>query len=473
MNSQNEQKNLEILLLACYELGHQPLSLAWPVAALEEAGFSVTPIDLAVEEFPKEIVLQSSLVAIATPMHTAMRIGVSAAQRVRELNPQAHICFYGLYAHLNSEYLFQKFWKDQNFLPLADSIISGEYEVPLVQLVEALRKDGELTQIAGLSTPRFQGQPYLERIPFSVPNRQSLRSLNNYNHYINGGDPIQAGYAETSRGCLHTCNHCPVVPVYDGRFFVVPAEVVLADIRQQVNSGAAHISFGDPDFLNGPGHVLKIVSTMKKEFPQLTFDFTTRVEHLIKYHSLLPELRSCGASFVISAFESTSNLVLKQLDKGHSVEDMEKALRILKESGLPVRPTWVPFTPWTTLEDYLNMLEWIDDHRLIPNIPMVQYSIRLLIPPKSKLLPGVWNSDWLGPLEAENYIYSWAHPDSRMDELYDRLATLAHRGDYEPKEAFYMVAREAYKIAKRPIFDFHLGDIGNQEAPRLSEHWFC
>lgn len=473
MNPQYNQKNVEILLLACYELGHQPLSLAWPVAMLEEAGFSVAPIDLAVEEFPKEIVLHAKLVAIATPMHTAIRIGVSAAQRVRELNPRAHICFYGLYAHLNTDYLFQKFWIDQNFLPLADSIISGEYEVPLVQLAQALQKDEELTQIAGISTPRFPAQPYLERIQFSVPNRQFLRSLKNYSHYINGGDPVRAGYAETSRGCLHTCKHCPIVPVYEGRFFVVPAEVVLADIRQQVAQGAGHISYGDPDFLNGPGHVLKIVRAVNNEFPELTFDFTTRVEHLIKNHSLLPELRSLGASFVISAFESTSNLVLAQLDKGHTVEDMDKALQILKDNELPVRPTWVPFTPWTTLEDYLHMLEWILNHHLIPNIPMVQYSIRLLIPPKSKLLPGIWNSDWLGSLQAENFTYAWTHPDSRMDELYDRLAMLAHRDDYEPEEAFTMVAREAYDIAKRPLVDFHLGDISNQQAPRLSEHWFC
>ena len=90
------------------------------------------------------------------------------------------------------------------------------------------------------------------------------------------------GYVEASRGCLHHCLHCPIVPVYEGRFFLVPETVVLEDIRRQVQAGATHITFGDPDFLNGPGHSLNIVRAMHAEFPHLTFDFTAKIEHLLK-----------------------------------------------------------------------------------------------------------------------------------------------------------------------------------------------
>jgi len=41
-----------------------------------------------------------------------------------------------------------------------------------------------------------------------------------------------------------------------------------------VAAGATHITFGDPDFLNGPGHALKVVRAAHAEFPRLTFDFT-------------------------------------------------------------------------------------------------------------------------------------------------------------------------------------------------------
>jgi hypothetical protein len=473
MNGQTKQARAEILLLACYELGHQPLSLAWPVAALEEAGFSINPCDLAVEDFPTRSVLQSTMVAIATPMHTAMRIGVAAARQVRKLNPQAHICFYGLYADLNADFLFQQTSIGKTYVQLADSVISGEYELPLVRLAQGLETGVDLSQIPGISTGQSTSKPYLHRIPFNVPKRDLLPPLTKYNFYINGGKPIQAGYVEASRGCLHKCKHCPVVPVYSGRFFVIPVDVVLSDIRQQVATGVGHISFGDPDFLNGPGHVLKIVRAMKKEFPDLTFDFTTRVEHLLKYQKLLPELRTLGATFVISAFEATSDVVLQHLDKGHTVQDMEHTIRILAAVGLPVRPSWVPFTPWTTLDDYLCMLEWIDENHLVPNIPMVQYSIRLLIPPRSELLPDAQDSSWLGGLDAKNFTYSWNHPDPRMDRLQNRLAVLAQERDYEPELAFDIVARQAYDIAKRPLAKFKHWASRSPKPPRLSEHWFC
>ncbi len=171
---------------------------------------------------------------------------------------------------------------------------------------------------------------------------------------------------EASRGCLHTCQHCPVVPVYNGRFFIIPLETVLADIRQQVAAGAKHITFGDPDFLNGPGHALKISRALHAEFPQLTFDFTTKVEHILQHRDLFPEFKQNGATFVVSAFEATSEAILARLNKGHTVAEMETAVAILRDAGLAVQPTWMPFTPWTSLQDYLDLLSWIRTPRPDP-----------------------------------------------------------------------------------------------------------
>ena len=91
----------------------------------------------------------------------------------------------------------------------------------------------------------------------------------------------RSGQVEASRGCLHRCRHCPLPPIYGGRFFIVPPDIVLSDIRNQVKAGARHITFADADFLNGPGHVMPIVAAMHDEFPDLTFDFTAKVSHLL------------------------------------------------------------------------------------------------------------------------------------------------------------------------------------------------
>ncbi|MFW5942400.1 MAG: CUAEP/CCAEP-tail radical SAM (seleno)protein [Chloroflexota bacterium] len=465
----------KVLLLACYELGHQPLSLAWPAAFLRQDGRQVTVCDLAVSSLDEEAVLgavgEADFVGVAVPMHTAMRLGVQAAKQVRTLNPEAHVCFFGLYAMLNAGYLQHA---ENGQRPLADSVIAGEYEEPLRKLVAALAAGRKAEDVPGVSTPGREEEAYLQRLRFPVPDRHGLPALSNYAHYMYDGTAVPAGYVEASRGCLHTCRHCPVVPVYGGRFFVTPLETVMADVRQQVAAGARHITFGDPDFLNGPGHALKVAQALHDEFPDVTFDFTTKVEHILERRQLFGSLHQAGARFVVSAFESTSDFVLERLQKGHTLADMDEALRILNEADLHVQPTWLPFTPWTTLDDYLHMLRWIRQRKLISHVPLVQLSIRLLVPPRSALLDHADVSQWLGPLDQENFTYRWRHPDPRMDELQREVAALAEvKGGGDAYAGFAAVERAAYEVAGREAPTWTAPAIPDLPPPRLTEDWFC
>src|SRR5207253_9656989 len=103
-------------------------------------------------------------------MHTALRLGQPIAQRVRSLNPSAYICFYGLYALLNADYLLQG---------TIDAAIGGEYEVPLLQLVEALERR-EQEAIPGVRTRALKSGPWIQRTPFVVPAREQLPALGQY-----------------------------------------------------------------------------------------------------------------------------------------------------------------------------------------------------------------------------------------------------------------------------------------------------
>jgi hypothetical protein len=314
----------------------------------------------------------------------------------------------------------------------------------------------------------------LQRLQLPVPDRSQLRPLAQYARILIAGESRLAGYTEASRGCLHTCTHCPVVPVYQGRFFVIPVETVLADVAQQVAVGARHISFGDPDFLNGPGHALKVARSLHATFPDLTFDFTTKVEHLLERAALLPELRRLGAAFVISAFEAVNPTVLQRLEKGHTVADMEKALALLTAADLAVQPTWVPFTPWGSLSDYLQLLAWIRRHDLVPNVPLVQLAVRLLIPPDSELLHQPDVAAWLGALDAANFSYLWRHPDPRVDLLQQQIVAYAEQTTAtDPYEAFAAVEALAYGLADRTAPPPPRPSFAHPQPPRLTEDWFC
>lgn len=471
---QNRKSKIEtpqVLLLACYELGHQPLSLAWPLAYLADAGVDAVAQDLSVQALDTDLVAQASFVGIAVPMHTALRLGVQTAHRVRKKNPGAHICFFGLYAWMNRGYLLGGNGESR---PVADSVLAGETEPTLVALAQAVLQGEDPASVPGVTTSHRQADPILNRLVFPLPRRESLPELDQYARYMDNGTAYPAGYVEASRGCLHTCRHCPVVPIYNGRFFIVPVETVLADIRQQVAAGAQHITFGDPDFLNGPGHARKLAQSLHTEFPGLSFDFTTKVEHILAHGDLLAELATLGAAFVISAFESPSNHVLARLEKGHTAADMDQALVILDRAGLAVQPTLVAFTPWTTLDDYLDLLTWIRTRNLIAHVPGVQLSVRLLIPPGSALLDQPDTATWIGALDAANFTHAWRHPDPRMDDLHAQVSALAESaGDEDVYTTFRRIEQAAYGLAGRTPPSWEPPAPLPKPPPRLTEDWFC
>lgn len=456
-----------VLLISCYELGHQPLSVASPLAFLEHAGYRPSAVDIAVQRLDAEKARRARFIGISVPMHTALRLGVRAAERVRGINPACHIAFYGLYAHLNTDYLLEH---------LADSVIGGEFESALVALVQDLEAGGtgDVEEVAQRDRP---AGPVLRRLPFVLPSRTGLPLLTQYAHIERNGRRDLSGYVEASRGCLHHCLHCPIPPVYGGRFFVVPKEIVLEDIRRLVQAGATHITFGDPDFLNGPGHSLTVVRALHAEFPAVTFDFTAKVEHILERRALFPELGRLGCAFMVTAAESMSDTVLANLEKGHTRADIHKALRIVQDAGIVFRPTWVAFTPWTTLADYLDMLDFAEGEGLIDHIDPVQYSIRLLVPPGSALLNSSAMIPHLGRLVREAFYYEWAHPDPRMDELHRAVSTTVERAareEEDPGVTFYQVRRLAEAaVGKEPAPMPAVLAPGRVRPPRLTEPWFC
>ena len=458
----------DILLVSCYELGHQPFHLASLSAMLQQAGYAPAAVDTAVDTLTEEAISRARLVAISVPMHTALRLGQRIALRVRSINPSAHICFYGLYAFLNADYLLHD---------TIDSAIGGEYESPFLDLVAALEK-GKTGIIPGVTTHQFNSDPWIKRTPYIVPTRQQLPSPERYAHLETNGTMRLAGYTETTRGCKHTCLHCPITPVYNGRFFAIPNEVVLADIRAQLEQGVRHITFGDPDFLNGPKHAMRITRALHDEFPGVTFDATIKIEHLLKHQHLLPELKSLGCAFIVSAVESLNDNVLRNLNKGHTAVDVAEAFDLMEQVGIPLRPSLMPFSPWETLESYITLLNFFEDRRLIEQIDPVHFSIRLLIPPGSALLASPDSKLWLRELDAAAFTYKWQHPDPRLDALHQKVASLTEEAElakFNTIETFFHIKALTLSIIGK---DLHIPEAVEHYGtprvlPHLTESWFC
>jgi radical SAM superfamily enzyme YgiQ (UPF0313 family) len=448
-----------------------------PIGFLERAGYAAEAIDLSVEKLDLKKIARARFIGISVPMHTALRIGAKVLERIRQIAPSCHVVFFGLYASLNEDYLLAHG---------ANSVIGGEYEGPLLSLIERLDADRPDSidrvrmddDMKGISIGDEKRSPLLAHLPFPVPSRQSLPSLSKYAHLEENGIRRIAGYVEASRGCRHLCRHCPIPPVYEGRFFLIPYETLLEDIRNLVRLGATHITFGDPDFFNGPNHSLRIVRGMHEAFPEVTFDFTAKIEHLLKHRDLLPEFAALGCRFIISAVESLSDIVLAHLAKNHTRADVLEVLRIVREAAIALRPSLVPFTPWTSLDDAVALFDFVEKEGLIDHLDPVQYTIRLLIPPGSLFLGEPSMAPHLGPLLQESFTYQWTHPDPRMDALQKAMSKVveeATTGEEDPAITFFRLKELAIAAREeRPPRPVEVSPDPNRDRPpRLTEPWFC
>jgi len=424
-----------------------------PATALLAAGHDVRCIDIAVDRLDAATVDWADRVAFSVPMHTAMRLALRVAETIRARRPELALCFYGLYAQASRSLTVRS---------AGDAAIAGEYGPGLVAW-------------AGGQDP---GPPIqLTRVTAQVPARVLLAPLHRYAMLAAEGEERRVGSVEASRGCSHRCRHCPVPVVYDGRVRVVEEAAVVADVDQLVAAGARHISFADPDFLNTPRHSRRVVAAIHERHPHLTFDCTTKVEHILRHQALWPDFKDSGCAFVVSAFESVSDTILGHLDKGHTAAEASTAVVVLRDHDIEVRPSWLPFTPWSTMDDLVDLVDFVVAHDLAPNVDPVQYTVRLLVPEGSLLLGRPEMTPHLGPYDPVRLGWTWSHPDPAVDQLHQELAALVEERVEQPAATTFgeidtLIRAKATTVRSAP----RRGSISEGpagERARLTEPWFC
>ena len=445
---------MEVVLVSTYDMGRQPFGLASPAAFLRRAGHTVTSVDLTRTKLTDDAIRSATMVALYLPMHTATRLALPVIDRIRAVNPDTHVCAYGLYAPLNEEVLREHGVR---------TVLGPEFEGDL----EALA-GGEISSLKAGATSSS-----LPKVGFIQPDRSDLPALSRYASLQVGDKRKIVGYTEATRGCKHMCRHCPIVPVYNGRFRAVDAGVVLADVRAQIAAGAEHITFGDPDFFNGPTHAMRIVEALAAEFPGVTYDVTIKVEHLKQHAALLPRLRDTGCAFVTCAVESFDDEVLGRLEKGHTHADFVQVVEHCRAIGLTLSPTFVAFTPWTTLRSFAVMLQEIDRLGLVPAVSPIQYAIRLLIPQASRMLELPDVRSRIQRFDPHSLTHIWTHADPAVDALQREMEHLVGRRVTSPRDEMFGVAWEIAHAATGAAAPSRTPLLSRAAVPYLNEPWYC
>ncbi|MEQ1730451.1 MAG: CUAEP/CCAEP-tail radical SAM protein, partial [Vicinamibacterales bacterium] len=206
--------------------------------------------------------------------------------------------------------------------------------------------------------------------------------------------------------------------------------------------------------------------------PSVTYDVTIKVEHVLKQRALLPLLRDTGCLFVTSAVESIDDRVLAMLDKGHTRADFEESVALCRASELTLVPTFVPFHPWMSLDDYCELLDALVRLDLVDHIAPIQLAIRLLVPSGSRLLELPDVRELAGVFDPRTLTHRWVHPDPSVDALQADVSSLVGRRlTSHRRELFQAIAELACERAGRPAPS--LAEAPARDVPQFDEPWYC
>ena len=428
---------MKILLLSFYDLGKQPKIISELVQKIDTSNNIIEIIDYSIED--KNVITEEyDVLGINASMHTA---SVLAEEFLNGKVLPKKLFVFGLYAHVFAD-MFPQFVSIDNFL------------------------NNDIEEYLGIK------QNINYSFKNTVPDRSKLPHISEYSHIIDGENNIIAGSTETTYGCKHECTHCPVPIQFHGSFKTFGEEKIMQDVSNQVEDGAKHISFNDPDFFNGPKHAIKILELLNNKHPEITYDSTIKVEHILKYPQYFQELKELNMLFVISAFETTNDKVLNILKKNHTADDLKRAVELSLSNSIDIRPTWMPFTPWTEVKDFVNIINLIENYKLRETVAPIQLTIKLLIPKNSLILSSNEIEPYIGVFDPTSFSYQWTYKNPEIDKLQKQLFEYVLNNESIDEYEQYLGLVDIVQSHTGVSLIRH-SEYVKRSVPKLSETWFC
>lgn len=268
-----------------------------------------------------------------------------------KLNKKITVVLGGPHAHI--------FPEETLALPGVDFVIKGEGEIPFFLLLEALEGRGELSAVKGLAY-RQDGQVInnlvgdlienLDELP--VPDR-TLLPVEKYGSLLGAGRIVTTMF--TSRGCPFQCTFCDR-PHLGKRFRSRSAQNVVDEMEACLKLGIQEILVYDDTFTVNRQRVIDICNEIKKRQLKFCWDIRARVDTVDE--EILKQLKSAGCARIHFGVESGTEKILKVLNKGISLNQVERAFKAAKKIGLETLGYFMIGAPDETREDIMETVKF-------------------------------------------------------------------------------------------------------------------
>lgn len=248
--------------------------------------------------------------------------------------------------------------------PEVSVVVHGDGEEILWDIIESVRTQRPLSEVAGLSLhengqiSRTATRPLisnLDLLPF--PARDSLTHV-----LKRGGTP----YISASRGCYARCKFCTITEFYGSigpKWRGRSPDSIAKEMQFLADAYSVdRVFFVDDNFI-GPGcagkrRVLDFANELSRSNVKVAFSIQTRSDDIDA--EIITCLKDVGLRIVFLGLESGSQEVLNFYQKDNTVAKNIEAVRLLEEHGIGGIYGLIMFNPNTTWKQFYDTLEFIE-----------------------------------------------------------------------------------------------------------------
>jgi anaerobic magnesium-protoporphyrin IX monomethyl ester cyclase len=262
--------------------------------------------------------------------------------------------------------------------PNVDVVVKGEGEVTFPKIVDILREtqmeeiDIALTALARLPGVCVRNRPEMNdsKIPtlpkegFATLPFPDLSKSPVHRYKAPDAKRLPMVTIMTQRGCIAKCAFCNTPQIHGNAIRGWSNEQIIEELKRlKEMHGLKEVSFVDDVFTNRPGGPRKLCELMIQEGLDLTWYCNVRADQVTT--KMAWSMKAAGCHQVFMGFESGCDAMLKRINKGETVADLERGANIMKEAGIYISIGFIVGLPGETQDSVDKTIELCN--RVMPN----------------------------------------------------------------------------------------------------------
>jgi len=223
-----------------------------------------------------------------------------------------------------------------------DAIARREYDMTLVELSTRIHNGESFEKVSGItfrsngeitSTPDREFIENLDSLPFVSAVYKKHLTIENY-FYAHCRYPTVSIF--TSRGCYAKCNYCVYPEQMFGRRQRQRSPENIIEEFKYIETELTHVKevlIDDDTFSFDQEHTKRFCELMIEK--QIKIPWTVECRANLKYETMVM-MKKAGCRLIVIGFESADNAILKNINKGITIDRMRKFVEDAKRANIMI-----------------------------------------------------------------------------------------------------------------------------------------